>query len=439
MSSTPALGGRQSAAPLDEETSVRIRAASAPQAAKVDGLRAVVWTDGDGELRAARDVCPHRRAPLSAGAVVDGMLRCAYHGWDYDGTGRCTPLPAAGPGGRIPSRAQLEMLALPDQLSAAPAPEVSPTRAAMAPSWDDAGLDDGSVSWLDGDTPALDAFWHAVARRSELPARDESLDVELLGRSWRVARDSGEAWSATAPDGTAAWGAVEHLDHLWVALRQPLAPLPHAAEWGRRGWHHRRLNRAEGRFGVGLLLDNQLDSAHFPFLHVNTFGTAAAVPAAAVERDDTMVSCTMRIPIAATNDPRALAGERHLDQHRVMSYEYHAPLWLRLRLDYEEMGGATVLLFTCVPLGAGRARMDIDVLFHYPDGFTEAQLDARVDFEERVIAEDLRLQRLLDDVRLPLDPRVEIHTKADRLSLECRQVLRELLGEACAGQPSSRG
>ncbi|PZS29952.1 MAG: hypothetical protein DLM59_11895 [Pseudonocardiales bacterium] len=30
------------------------------------------------------DQCPHRHLPLSAGTVVEGRLRSAYHGWEFD-------------------------------------------------------------------------------------------------------------------------------------------------------------------------------------------------------------------------------------------------------------------------------------------------------------------------------------------------------------------
>ena len=69
---------------------------STPRAVVVDGVRAVAWTGADGETCVARDVCPHRRAPLSAGTVVDGVLTCPYHGWSYDGAGRCVNVPAIG-------------------------------------------------------------------------------------------------------------------------------------------------------------------------------------------------------------------------------------------------------------------------------------------------------------------------------------------------------
>jgi phenylpropionate dioxygenase-like ring-hydroxylating dioxygenase large terminal subunit len=60
-----------------------------------------------GRVAAFPDRCPHRRAPLSAGWIDGDMLRCGYHGWCFDGDGRCTSIPALE-GEHIPSRARLE-------------------------------------------------------------------------------------------------------------------------------------------------------------------------------------------------------------------------------------------------------------------------------------------------------------------------------------------
>ena len=58
------------------------------------------------EVVAMRDLCIHRGTPLSLGTVSDGHLVCAYHGWTYDGTGRCTRIPARH-GSTIPAKARV--------------------------------------------------------------------------------------------------------------------------------------------------------------------------------------------------------------------------------------------------------------------------------------------------------------------------------------------
>lgn len=50
------------------------------------------------------DRCAHRSVRLSVGAVEDGCLRCAYHGWAYGADGRCVEVPSL-PDGPIPARA----------------------------------------------------------------------------------------------------------------------------------------------------------------------------------------------------------------------------------------------------------------------------------------------------------------------------------------------
>ncbi|MGG1947717.1 Rieske 2Fe-2S domain-containing protein [Trinickia sp. NRRL B-1857] len=77
----------------------------APLGAFYEGEPIVLYRDGQGQVRALEDRCPHRRAPLSLGRVTpDGQLQCGYHGWTYDGvSGMCTAIPNLSKGERIPS------------------------------------------------------------------------------------------------------------------------------------------------------------------------------------------------------------------------------------------------------------------------------------------------------------------------------------------------
>ena len=62
----------------------------------------VLWWEGaSGQWRAFADLCPHRLVPLSEGRInSEGQLECPYHGWCFDGEGRCRRIPQAPPGSR---------------------------------------------------------------------------------------------------------------------------------------------------------------------------------------------------------------------------------------------------------------------------------------------------------------------------------------------------
>ena len=47
-----------------------------------------------GEVFLVQSRCPHRGAQLSVGSVEGNALRCFYHGWKFDGGGRCLEQPA---------------------------------------------------------------------------------------------------------------------------------------------------------------------------------------------------------------------------------------------------------------------------------------------------------------------------------------------------------
>jgi 3-ketosteroid 9alpha-monooxygenase subunit A len=68
--------------------------------------RELVATRGeDGVARVFDAHCPHLGAHLGWGGKVEGDgIRCPFHGWRYDGTGRCVEIPYAK---RIPPKAQL--------------------------------------------------------------------------------------------------------------------------------------------------------------------------------------------------------------------------------------------------------------------------------------------------------------------------------------------
>jgi nitrite reductase/ring-hydroxylating ferredoxin subunit len=57
-------------------------------------LEVAIWRSASGRVAAWIDRCPHRGMRLSQGFVRGEMLSCIYHGWRFDGAGRCRKIPA---------------------------------------------------------------------------------------------------------------------------------------------------------------------------------------------------------------------------------------------------------------------------------------------------------------------------------------------------------
>ena len=372
-----------------------------PRRVEVDGTALVVAEVGD-EVTVAVDRCPHRGAPLSAGTVEHGCIVCPYHGWAFGPAGEVAAIPALGPDAALPRRARLRTVAA----------EVRDGRVLV----DASTLDPGGTRWRWQRRRRVGRRLAPSAARRGPPGAGR---VRLLGRTFEAERDHRR--SALSERTRGHRPRRPRVARPRRAGRRPLD----IAEFGEDGWHHVPMPRVEGRYGVGLLLDNQLDAGHFSFVHRATFGSGsdAALPPYEIERHAGGFEVRMRVPITPRNDVSAAAGERPTTQHRNMTYRYRAPTTLFLRLDYEEMGGSTGILFCFAPLDRDTARMDVDLLFRHPDGFTEEQLAQRLAFEVQVVGEDLALQDRFDTLDLPLELTAEIHTRADRSSVEMRRIL----------------
>lgn len=63
----------------------------------------VLYRSEAGKLYALEDRCAHRQVPLHAGVVKGDNIQCCYHGWIYDGAGRCVNIPYVGRSEKIPN------------------------------------------------------------------------------------------------------------------------------------------------------------------------------------------------------------------------------------------------------------------------------------------------------------------------------------------------
>ena len=305
----------------------------------------VLWRDPTDEVRAFRDQCPHRLAPLSLGQCELSGIRCGYHGWRFDESGQCVEIPALGHDAVIPPRARLS----------APA------------------------------------------------------------------------------------GVMESHGMVFLAPETPVSPRPSLSVDGDTSFTRGDLPVLRSRACAGLLADNFLDVAHFPFVHAKTFGAdeKREVPPYHVERDGLTFSASYEHDFANREDPAVASGLRPLIQRRRLTYRYTAPFHLELAIEFLDAGGTNVIGFFLTPEDDETVRIYSSLWRNDLDGSSE-RMQAAIDFEVEVVEEDLALQSRYEGLSLPLDPTIELHTRADRTTLELRRVLADFV-DLASSAPTPKG
>ncbi|MFT3854696.1 MAG: Rieske 2Fe-2S domain-containing protein [Ilumatobacteraceae bacterium] len=222
----------------------------------------------------------------------------------------------------------------------------------------------------------------------------------------------------------AAGAVAERAAIVWLAPEPPPVAPPVDEPLG-AGFLTGILEPSVAEVDPGFMLDNFLDVAHFPFVHAATFGSAESgdVDGYELRDDERGFTAVTEHEFAHHEDPGVAAGVRPLVQRRRMTYTYRPPYVAELRLDYLDAGGTNIIVFGVQPMRGRTCRVYTTLL---RDDLDATQLEHAVAFEQRVLDEDLAVQRNIRE-RMPTDRTVEVHTRADRLTIELRRVLADLV------------
>ena len=218
---------------------------------------------------------------------------------------------------------------------------------------------------------------------------------------------------------------------VFIAPEEPLTALPKVEEAEDPSFMIGDLPELRVRGCAALYVDNFLDMAHFPFVHRGTFGAqeAAEVLPYDVEREGFSTRVVFEHEFANREDPGVAEGIRPLIQRRRLTYRWDAPFHLALRIDFLDAGGTNTIGFYLCPEDAETVRIYSSLYRDDLDGDV-GRMNEAVDFEIAVIDEDLRIQTAYDQLEIPLDITTEVHTRADRTTLEFRRVLIDLVRAA---------
>ncbi|MGC8466257.1 MAG: hypothetical protein ACP5O0_10095, partial [Acidimicrobiales bacterium] len=126
---------------------------------------------------------------------------------------------------------------------------------------------------------------------------------------------------------------------------------------------------------------------------------------------------------ANREDPGVQSGLRPLIQRRKLTYQYQAPFTLFLTIDFLTSGGTNIIGFFVQPVNEEECVI-FSTLWRDDLGGDPQAMQSAIEFERSIIEEDLWLQRQMPSLVLPLDPTIEVHTRADAMTLALRKVLR---------------
>jgi len=73
-----------------------------PLAVSLVGSHIALFRTDQEEIAALEDRCSHRNTALSRGVVSSDCITCPYHGWRFDGAGRCVQIPSLGASAHLP-------------------------------------------------------------------------------------------------------------------------------------------------------------------------------------------------------------------------------------------------------------------------------------------------------------------------------------------------
>ncbi|MEQ8842369.1 MAG: hypothetical protein RIB98_15395 [Acidimicrobiales bacterium] len=251
----------------------------------------------------------------------------------------------------------------------------------------------------------------------------------LLGQPIAVVRkaDSGVACFT-------AHQCVAHIGLIWVALEEPVAPLPSFPEFDDDTFHTIVCPSYDWDCHASRRLENFLDFAHFAWVHPGTKGDREfpEVSNQEVWREGDEVRVRQPRP-EPRDDPEKTGGpaddDQPTDDGRVMStmhYRGYPPL--AAQLHQELPGGRAYAVFLAAsPLDGHTTRTFWHVARNY--GFEQPDSEF-VQFQLDMVESDRPIVESQRPGAIPTDVTAELHATDDNVTLQWRRLLRELVERA---------
>lgn len=228
--------------------------------------------------------------------------------------------------------------------------------------------------------------------------------------------------------------AEEKYGLVWVCVGMPRAAVPALADLDSGDYTLVHELMEEWHASAPRIIDNGLDVSHVSWVHRNSVGSAAdpVMNDVTVERDGMSLRFSATYTVSIDARQHANTGIALGLTPRTTRGELVNPLIFRGVLEYPETGLMHVLYKTATPID------DETTLFCQFVARTDAPDEAKI---AGIVAVDRQVQSedkvLLERIRaeFPLEPATEIHTAADKMTIQYRRILADLAAEHSLVRP----
>ena len=223
--------------------------------------------------------------------------------------------------------------------------------------------------------------------------------------------------------------ATERYGYVWVALEEPLAPIPEIPEDSDPGYRRIFQFYAQWDCAALRLMENSFDNAHFSFVHKNTFGFLDQPKPERyeiIENDEGFYATTL-IKIKNPPHARRITGDPQEWTTRNMRNRWYMPFCRRLDMEYPS--GIRHIIFNCAtPIDDGS--IQLTQILYRNDTEADCSTQELIDWDAAIIAEDREILESTDpDAIVDVSRKLEVHMPSDRPGVLMRKRLLALLKE----------
>ena len=211
---------------------------------------------------------------------------------------------------------------------------------------------------------------------------------------------------------------------IWVALNEPLYPLPEIPEFENAAWKIVETGPFTWKSDASRQVENFTDFGHFPWVHPGLLGDPERplVPKHSVEiRGHVLHYSVVRPEAPNTDDFPVFANEQVVKPERRSRYELHLPYTIVLRLGWGGENGM-VYFFVSQPREenqcTGYCIIGRNYDFDQPDSILQ-------DFEDTIFKQDQRIVESQRPEQVPFNLEDELHLKFDAVAINYRRAMQQ--------------